>query len=94
MMIVMLGKVMDDAKWCGENTAGVEKIKNVIARSGKAGALGRRGNLVAMHKHFAGSLCIRRDCHAALAMTWFLFIFQATFIFQTVTCYWSKLRYR
>jgi len=26
-------------------------------------ALGQRGNLVAVHKHFASSLCIRRDCH-------------------------------
>jgi len=28
----------------------------------------RRGNLVAMHKYIAGSLCFRRDCHASLAM--------------------------
>jgi hypothetical protein len=49
-----------------------ETQKNhVIARSGKVGALERRGNLVAVHKYFANPLCIRRDCHAALAMTWF-----------------------
>jgi len=28
----------------------------------------RRGNLVAMHKYIAGSLCFRRNCRATLAM--------------------------